>query len=519
MLEIRRALVSVSNKQGLAELAQGLVALGVSLISTGGTAAFLRDLGLSVTEVSELTQFPEMLDGRVKTLHPVIHAGLLARKNHPGHHASLVAQGIESIDMLVVNFYPFEQSIARDDCTLDDAIEQIDIGGPAMLRSAAKNWQSVAVLSSPEHYAPVLEAMRLGQLHHDCPGLNDAQRFDLAVSAFERVSQYDAAISNYLSTRRQSAQPEQGGRFPFPRLLMQSLIKQQDLRYGENPHQQAALYREASPAPGSLVTAIQRQGKDLSFNNLADADAAWACVQGFARPSCVIVKHANPCGVASGDSCRDAYTKAFACDPTSAFGGIIAFNHAVDEPTAQALAQQFVEVLIAPGYSAEALTVLAGKANIRVLEIDCSAIQSLDNGLAQAQVQLDIKRISSGFLVQTADQQRLRPEDFSVVSKRMPSTDQLADLCFAWQVAKYVKSNAIVFCRQQQTLGIGAGQMSRLDSARIAAIKSEAASLSLAASVVASDAFFPFRDGLDVVIDAGAQAVIQPGGSLRDNEV
>jgi phosphoribosylaminoimidazolecarboxamide formyltransferase/IMP cyclohydrolase len=525
MLPIRRALLSVSDKQGLPELAKGLVALGVELISTGGTATMLQELGLPVTEVSALTSFPEMLDGRVKTLHPKVHAGLLARKNNDRHMESLQAQGIQTIDLLVVNLYPFEQTIAKTDCTLEDAIEQIDIGGPAMLRSAAKNWQSVAVLTHPEQYQDLLKTVCLAFTEHGYAGLSDRERFALAVSAFERVSQYDAAISNYLSTHlasqalatAQAKTPDQ--QTIFPGVLIQSLIKLQDLRYGENPHQAAALYRDPLPAPGSLVTAQQKQGKELSFNNLADADAAWECVRGFNAPTCVIVKHANPCGVASAGNCLEAYAKAFACDPTSAFGGIIAFNRELDEQSALAVSQQFLEVLIAPGYSASALEVLAAKANIRVLAIDCSAVGSKTIGIQHDFRDLDMKRIGSGLLVQSADRHELQVQDLRVVTKRAPSPEQLEDLLFAWRLARFVKSNAIVFCKNQQSLGIGAGQMSRLDSARIASIKSEAAKLSLAGSVVASDAFFPFRDGLDVVINAGACAVIQPGGSLRDQEV
>jgi phosphoribosylaminoimidazolecarboxamide formyltransferase/IMP cyclohydrolase len=519
MLPIRHALLSVSDKRGLPELAKGLVELGVRLISTGGTAAMLRELGLPVIEVSTLTGFPEMLDGRVKTLHPKVHAGLLARKNNPAHMASLQAHGIESIDLLVVNLYPFEQTIAQQDCRLEDAIEHIDIGGPAMLRSAAKNWQSVAVLTAPEQYLQVLASLTLAHTEQGEAGLDDHMRFELAVSAFERVSHYDAVISNYLSSHRASQDAPRDHGPSFPAILVQSLTKLQDLRYGENPHQVAALYRDPSPAPGSLVTAQQIQGKELSFNNLADADAAWECVLGFVAPSCVIVKHANPCGVASASTCREAYAKAFACDPTSAFGGIIAFNRELDEHAARAVSQQFLEVLIAPGYSAKALEVLAAKTNIRVLMIDCSMLASNPLQRHQSLPDFDMKRIGSGLLIQSTDRHALQMQDLRIVSKRTPHAGQLEDLLFAWRVAKYVKSNAIVFCKDRQSLGIGAGQMSRLDSARIASIKSEAAKLSLAGSVVASDAFFPFRDGLDVVIDAGAAAVIQPGGSLRDQEV
>lgn len=500
------ALLSVSDKTGLLDFAQGLHALGVRLISTGGTATLLAQHGLPVTEVAALTGFPEMLDGRVKTLHPRVHAGLLARRELPAHQQALAEHGIAGIDLLVVNLYPFEATVAKPGCRLEDAIENIDIGGPAMVRSAAKNYPHVAVLTDPTQYAPVL-----AELHAHRQVL-PTTRFALAVAAFNRISNYDAAISDYLS----ALQPD-GSRSAFPAQANGRFVKQQDLRYGENPHQQAALYRDLYPAPGSLVMAEQLHGKELSYNNLADADAAWECVKSFEAAACVIVKHANPCGVAVAATLQQAYQLAFATDPTSAFGGIIACNRALDLGTAQAIAKQFVEVLIAPAFNEDALALLRGKPNLRLLQI------ALPPGGASAWEQgrnaMDVKRIGSGLLMQSADNQLLRASELKVVTQRALSEQQLRDLMFAWTVAKYVKSNAIVFCRDGATLGVGAGQMSRLDSARIAGIKAGHAGLSLADSVAASDAFFPFRDGLDALADAGACAIIQPGGSVRDAEV
>ena len=504
------ALLSVSDKAGVLDLARGLSALGVRLLSTGGTAKLLAQAGLSVTEVADHTGFPEMLDGRVKTLHPKIHGGLLARRDQAEHMAALQAHGIGTIDLLVVNLYPFEATVARTDCTLDEAIENIDIGGPAMVRSAAKNWKDVAVLTDPSQYAGVLgELQSQGQV-------GPATRFALAVAAFNRISNYDAAISDYLSSLR----PD-GTRSEFPDQANGRFVKLQDLRYGENPHQRAAFYRDLHPAPGSLVTARQLQGKELSYNNIADADAAWECVKSFTAQdgaaACVIVKHANPCGVALGADAAQAYEKAFKTDPTSAFGGIIAFNVELDERAAALVVKQFVEVLMAPGYTAQALAVLASKPNTRVLQIALppGGERLWDQG-RNAQ---DVKRVSSGLLIQTADHRPLHRSELKVVTERQPSEHQLNDLMFAWTVAQYVKSNAIVYCADGMTLGVGAGQMSRVDSARIASIKAHNAQLNLRGSVVASDAFFPFRDGLDVVVDAGAQCVIQPGGSMRDEEV
>jgi phosphoribosylaminoimidazolecarboxamide formyltransferase / IMP cyclohydrolase len=505
------ALLSVSDKTGIVELARALDGLGCRLLSTGGTAKLLLDAGLPVTEVAEHTGFPEMLDGRVKTLHPAIHGGLLARRDLPAHMAALAAHGIATIDLLVVNLYPFEATVAKPGCTLDDAIENIDIGGPAMVRSAAKNWADVAVLTDPAQYAGVLgELERAG-------GVSRATRFALAVAAFNRISNYDAAISDYLS----SLQPD-GTRSEYPAQSNGRFVKLQDLRYGENPHQSAAFYRDLHPAPGSLVTARQLQGKELSYNNIADADAAWECVKSFAAqvPACVIVKHANPCGVAVAGTVDEAYAKALKTDPTSAFGGIIAFNAVVDGRTASLVAKQFVEVLIAPGYTDEALAVFAAKKNARVLHIPLDGVQRGGaTDWVHGRNSHDVKRVGSGLLIQRADNHELDRVELKVVTDRQPTPQQTDDLLFAWTVAKYVKSNAIVFCGDGMTLGVGAGQMSRIDSARIASIKAANAGLSLQGSAVASDAFFPFRDGLDVVVDAGATCVIQPGGSLRDDEV
>jgi phosphoribosylaminoimidazolecarboxamide formyltransferase/IMP cyclohydrolase len=508
-VKVRQALVSVSDKSGAVEFCRALAALGVQILSTGGTASLLEKEGVRVTEVSAYTGFPEMLDGRVKTLHPKIHGGLLARRELPAHLAALREQGIDAIDLLVVNLYPFESTIARPGCTLEDAIENIDIGGPAMVRSAAKNWKHVAVLTDTSQYAGVLDELKRDG------ALGEATRFALAVAAFNRISNYDAAISDYLS----SFKPD-GTRAEFPAQSNGRFVKLQDLRYGENPHQSAAFYRDLHPAPGSLVTARQLQGKELSYNNIADADAAWECVKSFAGPACVIVKHANPCGVALGRDAAESYAKAFRTDPTSAFGGIIAFNLPVDAEAAKAVSKQFVEVLIAPGYSQEALDVLAAKANTRVLQIPLEGVQRGGRtAWEQGRNSHDLKRVGSGLLIQSADNRVLERAEIRLVTRLKPTERQLDDLMFAWTVAKFVKSNAIVFCRDGATVGVGAGQMSRIDSARIAAIKAQNAGLQIAGSVVASDAFFPFRDGLDAVIDAGAAAVIQPGGSVRDDEV
>jgi phosphoribosylaminoimidazolecarboxamide formyltransferase / IMP cyclohydrolase len=500
------ALISVSDKTGIVEFARALHALGIRLISTGGTASLLAEQGLPVTEVAQLTGFPEMLDGRVKTLHPKVHGGLLARRELPDHMDALKAHDIDIIDLLVVNLYPFEATVAKPGCTLDDAIENIDIGGPAMVRSAAKNWKDVGVLTDASQYPLVLEELKSeGKL-------SDKTRFTLSVAAFNRISNYDAAISDYLSSIE-----EGGGRALFPAQANGRFVKLQDLRYGENPHQRAAFYRDLYPAPGSLVTAVQLQGKELSYNNIGDADAAWECVKSFDEPACVIVKHANPCGVAVGKDPLQAYGKAFKTDSTSAFGGIIAFNRTVDGAAAQEVSKQFVEVLMAPDFTPQALDAFKGKVNVRILQIALppGGQSDWDNGRNA----MDIKRVGSGLLMQTADNRELNLAELKVVTKKQPTAQQLQDLLFAWKVAKYVKSNAIVFCKDGMTMGVGAGQMSRLDSARIASIKAQHAGLSLQGTAVASDAFFPFRDGLDVVVDAGATCVIQPGGSMRDEEV
>ena len=517
------ALLSVSDKTGILEFAQALHALGIHLLSTGGTAKLLAGAGLPVTEVADHTGFPEMLDGRVKTLHPKVHGGLLARRDVPEHMAALNEHAIATIDILAVNLYPFEATVAKPGCTLDDAIENIDIGGPAMVRSAAKNWKDVAVLTDASQYAAVLGELKTSG------SVSQKTRFALSVAAFNRISQYDGAISDYLS----SISLDDNGGVSHALFASQAngrFIKLQDLRYGENPHQKAAFYRDLYPAPGSLVTAKQLQGKELSYNNIADADAAWECVKSFNPgvdgPACVIVKHANPCGVALGADALEAYSKAFKTDPTSAFGGIIALNCPLDERGALQISKQFVEVLMAPAYTPEALAVFKSKANVRILQIDLPASQSA-TGAARAGLSawdrglnaVDVKRVGSGLLMQTADNHELALSDLKVVTKLQPTPAQLQDLLFAWKVAKFVKSNAIVFCAGGMTLGVGAGQMNRIDSGQIASIKAGHAGLSLKGCAAASDAFFPFRDGLDMVIDAGATCIIQPGGSMRDEEV
>ena len=509
---IKTALLSVSDKTGVLALAQALHAHNVKLLSTGGTAKLLADAGLPVVEVASHTGFPEMLDGRVKTLHPKIHGGLLARRDLPEHMAALAEHGIETIDMLVVNLYPFEATVAKADCTLEDAIENIDIGGPAMVRSAAKNWKDVVVLTDAAQYAQVLSELKANG------DVSDNTKFACSVAAFNRIAQYDAAISNYLSSIDARTR-DVATRAEYPAQHNANMVKVQDLRYGENSHQSAALYRDLYPAPGSLVTSVQLQGKELSYNNIADADAAWECVKSFDAPACVIIKHANPCGVAVGANALEAYSKAFKTDPTSAFGGIIAFNGKVDQAAAEAVVKQFVEVLIAPEYTPEALAIFEAKKNVRVLKIDMSGVKKSGTDWEQGRNAQDIKRVGSGLLIQTSDNHFLKKEDLKIVTKLAPTDAQIDDMLFAWQVAQYVKSNAIVYCAGGMTLGVGAGQMSRLDSAKIASIKAQAAGLSLAGSAVASDAFFPFRDGLDVVIDFGASCVIQPGGSMRDDEV
>jgi len=499
---IKQALISVSDKTGVLDFARELSALGVKLLSTGGTAKLLADNGLPVTEVADYTGFPEMLDGRVKTLHPKVHGGILARRDFPEHVAALEQHGIPTIDMVVVNLYPFQQTVAKAECSLEDAIENIDIGGPTMLRSSAKNHKDVTVIVDPSDYAIVLAEMKTNNnvVSYDT-------KFTLAKKVFAHTAQYDGAITNYLTSLGEDK--AHTTRSAYPQTLNLHFDKVQEMRYGENPHQSAAFYRDLKAVDGALANYKQLQGKELSYNNIADADAAWECVKSFNESACVIVKHANPCGVALGVTPFEAYSKALQTDPTSAFGGIIAFNRELDGKAAEIVAKQFVEVLIAPSFTAEAKAIFAAKQNVRLLEI------SLGNAVNQ----YDVKRVGGGLLVQAPDAKNVLQEELRVVSKLQPTPQQMADMMFAWRVAKYVKSNAIVFCGNGMTLGVGAGQMSRIDSARIASIKAQNAGLTLAGSAVASDAFFPFRDGLDVVVDAGATCVIHPGGSMRDQEV
>ena len=498
-MTIKQALISVSDKEGIVELAKRLHQFGIKIISSGGTAKLLQEADIAVTEVSEYTQFSEMLDGRVKTLHPRIHAGILARTDLLAHQQALQQAGIPPIELVIVNLYPFIETIAQADCTLEQAIENIDIGGPTLIRAAAKNYRHVTVITDPDDYTVLLAEMEANK-----GSVSPEKRFQFAKKAFTHTARYDSAISNYLTATDSNSQ-----RQLFPDALNLNFDIVQSLRYGENPHQQAVFYRDADSPPGSLANYSQLQGKELSYNNIADTDAAWECVKTFDAPACVIVKHANPCGVAIADNPLTAYQLAFATDPTSAFGGIIAFNRAVDAQLAEAILKQFVEVIIAPEFSQEARQILAQKNNIRVLSVP---LQTCPN-------QLELKRVSGGLLVQTSDSLNLSQHQLTIVSRAQPTPQQVEDCLFSWRVAKFVKSNAIVFCAQGQALGIGAGQMSRIDSARIASIKAEHAGLSLMGSAVASDAFFPFRDGLDVVVEAGARAVIQPGGSVRDEEV
>lgn len=501
---IKQALISVSDKTGIVEFARALSDMGVKLLSTGGTAKLLAEQGLPVVEVGTYTGFPEMLDGRVKTLHPKVHGGILARRDVPAHMAALEQHHIPTIDMVVVNLYPFQATIAKGDCTLEDAIENIDIGGPTMLRSSAKNHKDVVVICDPFDYESVLDEMKTQQ-----GNVTQTTKFTLAKKVFAHTAQYDGAITNYLTSL-----DENHVRNDYPQTLNLAVEKVQEMRYGENPHQSAAFYRDSHVQEGALANYVQLQGKELSYNNIADADAAWECVKSFEPSSaaCVIVKHANPCGVAVAENALAAYRKAWQTDPTSAFGGIIAFNGEVDGAAAEVVAKQFVEVIIAPSFTSEARTIFATKQNVRLLQ---NAIGPF--GLAVNKY--DYKRVGGGMLVQSPDAKIIGQNDLRVVTKRQPTPTELNDLLFAWRVAKYVKSNAIVFCGNGMTLGVGAGQMSRVDSARIASIKAKNAGLTLAGSVVASDAFFPFRDGLDVVVEAGATCVIQPGGSMRDQEV
>ncbi|TLM65645.1 MAG: bifunctional phosphoribosylaminoimidazolecarboxamide formyltransferase/IMP cyclohydrolase [Deltaproteobacteria bacterium] len=500
MAIIKRALISVSDKTGVLDFAKELAGYGVEILSTGGTARMLRDAGLTVKDVSEFTGFPEMLDGRVKTLHPKVHGGLLGMRANPEHVATMQAHGIEPIDMVVVNLYPFEATVANADCTLEDAIENIDIGGPTMLRSAAKNNADVTVLVDPADYRVVLDEMK-----QSGGAVGKGTNFRLAVKVYQHTAAYDGAISNWLGKKLGEDDAV------YPPVLTLQYHKAQVLRYGENSHQSSAFYIEKQVPEASIATARQLQGKELSYNNIADTDAAVECVKQFPEgPACVIVKHANPCGVAVGASLLEAYDKAYKTDPESAFGGIIAFNRELDAATAAAICdRQFVEVIIAPKVSAAASEVVAAKKNVRLLE--CGMWP------AQPSARLDLKRVSGGMLVQDADLDLYA--ELKVVSKRQPTEQEMQDLLFSWRVAKFVKSNAIVYGRGNMTIGVGAGQMSRVNSARIAAIKAEHAGLEVKGAAMASDAFFPFRDGIDNAAAVGITAVIQPGGSMRDAEV
>ena len=495
MFNVRRALVSVSDKRGLIPFVTGLSELGVEVLSTGGTCRQLRDAGLAVIEVSEKTGFPEIMDGRVKTLHPVIHGGLLGRRGTD--EPVMKEHGIEPIDLLVVNLYPFEQTIAREDASLDDAIENIDIGGPAMIRAASKNHDGVAVIVEPDDYESVLEDIRNDNLTLD-------SRRRLAAKAYAHTASYDTAITRYLSNSL--------GDDPLGQRFLYSGNLTERMRYGENPHQNAAVYVDQQAPAGSLAAARQLQGKALSYNNIADSDAALECVKQFENPACVIVKHANPCGVAVADNTLDAYDKAFKTDPTSAFGGIIAFNRPLDAKTAEAIVdRQFVEVIVAPAIDADALDVVAAKKNVRVLETGEWPSTALPG--------FDFKKVSGGLLVQNTDLGVISESDLKVVTELAPTAQQIRDMLFAWTVVKYVKSNAIIFCKDNMTIGVGAGQMSRVYSTKIAAIKAADEGLEIKGSVMASDAFFPFRDGIDAAAATGISAIIQPGGSMRDDEV
>ncbi|TNY95387.1 bifunctional phosphoribosylaminoimidazolecarboxamide formyltransferase/IMP cyclohydrolase [Vibrio parahaemolyticus] len=503
---IRRALISVSDKTGIVEFAQALAERGVDILSTGGTARLLAEQGIAVTEVSDYTGFPEMMDGRVKTLHPKVHGGVLGRR---GQDDDVMAKhGINPIDMVVVNLYPFAETVAKDGCTLADAVENIDIGGPTMVRSAAKNHKDVTIVVNASDYDRVIAEMDAND-----KSLTLETRFDLAIAAFEHTAAYDGMIANYFGTMVPSYGENKEGdeESKFPRTFNQQFEKKQDMRYGENSHQAAAFYVEANPQEASVSTARQIQGRALSYNNIADTDAALECVKEFNEPACVIVKHANPCGVALGKDILEAYNRAYQTDPTSAFGGIIAFNQELDAETATAIVErQFVEVIIAPSVSAEAIEVVAAKKNVRLLE--CGEWSTKTTGF-------DVKRVNGGLLVQDRDQGMVRLDDLKVVSKRQPTEEELKDALFCWKVAKYVKSNAIVYAKGDMTIGVGAGQMSRVYSAKIAGIKAADEGLEVAGSVMASDAFFPFRDGIDAAAEAGIKCVIQPGGSMRDDEV
>ncbi|MFT5084244.1 MAG: phosphoribosylaminoimidazolecarboxamide formyltransferase/IMP cyclohydrolase [Lentisphaeria bacterium] len=499
LVTIKRALISVSDKNGIVQLAQALAAQNIEILSTGGTYNLLKANDIKAIEISEYTGFPEMMDGRVKTLHPKVHGGILGRR---GLDAEIMkSHDIAEIDMVVVNLYPFQKTIANPDCDLATAIENIDIGGPTMVRAAAKNFKDVAVVVNADSYSSVIEEMQANS-----GALCQARRFDLAVQAFEHTAAYDGAIASYLGKK------VEGGDEVFSRTFNSQFIKTQTMRYGENPHQRAAFYIEQGVSEASVATAKQLQGKELSFNNVADTDAALETVKQFSDPTCVIVKHANPCGVAQADNLLDAYQMAFATDPESAFGGIIAFNRELDGKTAHAIVErQFVEVIIAPSISAEAVEIVKAKKNVRLLE--CGEWSE------QQSPSLDFKRVTGGLLVQDRDLGSVKASELKVVSKRVPSESEIRDLLFAWKVGKMVKSNAIIYAKNNQTIGVGAGQMSRVNSARIATIKAEHAGLQVAGAAMASDAFFPFRDGIDNAAAVGIEAVIQPGGSMRDKEV
>ncbi|MDP0562990.1 MAG: bifunctional phosphoribosylaminoimidazolecarboxamide formyltransferase/IMP cyclohydrolase [Candidatus Endonucleobacter sp. (ex Gigantidas childressi)] len=499
---IRRALISVSDKNGIVEFARALHQRSVEILSTGGTFALLVKSDIPAIEVSDYTDFPEMMNGRVKTLHPKVHGGILGKRGQDD--AIMAKHGIHSIDLVVVNLYPFKQTIANPDCSFSQAIENIDIGGPAMIRAAAKNHSEATVIVNPNDYDLIIT-----EIDNNNGGISSQIRFNQAVKAFEHTASYDAAIANYLGYLDHTGCKNNS---PFPRTFNQQLVKVQDMRYGENPHQKAAFYAEHTAASGTIAKAQQHQGKSLSYNNIADADAALECVKSFDQPACVIVKHANPCGVALGANILDAYSRAYMTDPTSAFGGIIAFNRKLDGVTAQNIIdRQFVEVIIAPEVDAEAVSVLQNKQNIRL--ISCGQFSETETSY------LDYKRVHGGLLIQDADMRQVTSTELKVVSARHPSESEMRDLQFAWKVCKFVKSNAIVYAHNNQTIGIGAGQMSRIYSARIAGIKASDENLEVKGSVMASDAFFPFRDGIDAATSVGITAIIQPGGSMRDQEV
>ncbi len=505
---IKRALLSVSDKTGIVEFAHALHEAGVELLSTGGTAKLLADAGLPVIEVSQYTGHPEIMDGRVKTLHPKVHGGILGRRGKD--EAVMAENNISAIDLVAVNLYPFAATVAKENCSLEDAIENIDIGGPTMVRAAAKNHKDVTIVVNASDYQRVITEMQQNN-----NSVQHATRFDLAIKAFEHTAEYDGMIANYFGAKLEQTDCEEDcdhQHSEFPRTFNMQMTKKQDLRYGENSHQNAAFYVENAIQEASVATATQLQGKELSFNNIADTDAALECVKEFEQPACVIVKHANPCGVAIGDTILDAYNRAYKTDPTSAFGGIIAFNRELDETTAKAIVErQFVEVIIAPSVSEGAQQVIAAKKNVRLL--------SCGDWQGQLTEGYDFKRVNGGLLVQERDFGMVEADDLTVVTERQPSAEELKDLLFCWKVAKYVKSNAIVYCKDGMTIGVGAGQMSRVYSAKIAGIKAADENLEVAGCVMASDAFFPFRDGIDAAAAAGVKAVIQPGGSMRDEEV